>query len=75
MRTTLDIDKDILQIAKEMAASQRKTAGKILSELARLALRPQDPTPVVRNGVPLLPARPGERPVSMELVNRLRDED
>ncbi len=29
----------------------------------------------VRNGVPLLPSRPGERPVSMELVNELRDQD
>ncbi len=75
MRTTLDIDQDVLHIAKEMAALRRTTAGKVLSELARQGLRPADATPSTRNGVPLLPARPGERPVSMELVNRLCDQD
>ena len=75
MRTTLDIDQDVLHIAKEMAALRKTTAGKVLSELARQGLRPPDVTPTTRNGVPLLPARPGERPVSMELVNKLRDEE
>ncbi len=75
MRTTLDIDQDVLRIAKEMAALRKTTAGKILSELARLGLGPPDFTPDSRNGVPLLPARPGERPVSMELVNKLRDQE
>jgi hypothetical protein len=54
MRTTLDIDEDVLEAAKE--------------------LRPTEKPPGVRNGVPLLPPRPGSRPVTMEEVNRLRDE-
>ena len=28
MRTTLDIDDDVLQAAKELARSEKKTAGK-----------------------------------------------
>ena len=40
MRTTLDIDGDVLQAAKELAALHGKTAGQILSELARKALSP-----------------------------------
>lgn len=75
MRTTLDIDQDVLHIAKEMATLRKTTAGKVLSELARQGLRPPDITPDTRNGVPLLPPRPGERPVSMELVNKLRDQE
>ena len=71
----MDIDQDVLHIAKEMATLRKTTAGKVLSELARLGLRPPDVTPDTRNGVPLLPTRPGERPVSMELVNRLRDRE
>lgn len=39
MRTTLDIDVDVLAVAKELAASQRKTAGKVISELARKGLQ------------------------------------
>ena len=76
VRTTLDIDEDVLLAAKEMATLQRTTAGRVLSELARQALSPSGAEPdVVRNGVPLLPERPGERPVSLELVNRLRDQE
>lgn len=74
MRTTLDIDDDILQAAKEIAANRRTTAGKVLSELARRALAP--PRVVrTRNGVPLLTRRPAGAPkATMERVNRLRDD-
>jgi hypothetical protein len=33
--TTLDIDEDVLAAAKELAAIEKKTVGKILSEPAR----------------------------------------
>jgi hypothetical protein len=35
VRTTLDIDPDVLQAAKEIAANRGTTTGKVLSELAR----------------------------------------
>jgi hypothetical protein len=73
MRTTLDIDEDVLQAAKELAVAQKRTAGKVLSDLARRALRPAG-TQEVRNGVPLLPARPGARVVTPDVIERLLDE-
>ena len=74
MRTTLDLDEDILQAAKEMAAARGTTAGRVVSELARKALTPAR-APRVRNGVPLLPRRPpGTPPLTMKHVNALRDE-
>lgn len=75
MRTTLDIDEDVLEAAKELAAARRTTAGKVLSDLARKGLAPVEHQPIARNGVPLLPPRLGSRPVTMEDVNRLRDEE
>jgi hypothetical protein len=76
MRTTLDIDEDVLRVAKKLAATRKSTAGKILSELARKALEPsQRPVTRRRNGVPLLPPRPGEQPVTLAMVNSLRDEE
>jgi hypothetical protein len=33
MRTTLDIDDDVLAAAKELASGQRTTAGKVISDL------------------------------------------
>ena len=74
MRTTLDLDEDVLQAAKELAAARGTTAGKVISELARRALTPARPSRV-RNGVPLLPRRPSNaRRPTMKLVNDLRDE-
>ena len=74
VRTTLDIDEDVLQAAKELAASRGSTAGRVLSELARMGLS----RPVLaaeRNGVPLLPRRLPDAPrPTMRLVNELRDE-
>ena len=75
MRTTLDLDEDVLQAAKELAVVHRVTAGKMVSNLVRKALTPTGPVPKVRNGVPLLPNRPGSRIVTMKLVNELRDEE
>lgn len=74
MRTTLAIDDDILAAAKGLAAQQRKTVGEVISDLVRKALQPAGSRDAVRNGVPLLPSRPGAAPATLELVNRLRDE-
>jgi hypothetical protein len=73
MRTTLDIDEDVLQAAKELADLRGTTAGKVVSELARRALQPELPARV-RNGVPLLRRRPGSPLLTMKRVNELRDE-
>jgi hypothetical protein len=72
MRTTLDVDDDVLQAVKELAAFRGSTAGKVLSDLARAALAPAV-TARVRNGVPLLPLRPGATRLTMKQVNDLRD--
>ena len=74
MRTTLLIDDDVLQAAKELAEVKGLTAGKVLSDLARIALAPKG-TVKVRNGVPLLPRRPASAPKpTLNRVNELRDE-
>ena len=39
MRTTLDIDEDVLLAAKEHAARDRRSLGAVISELARDSLR------------------------------------
>jgi len=74
VRTTLDLDDDILQAAKELASVRGTTAGKVVSELARRALTPTRPARV-RNGVPVLPRRPsGSARPTMKFVNDLRDD-
>ena len=75
MRTTLDIDADVLQAAKELAEVHKKTTGQMVSELLRRALQPPASTPKVRNGVRIFTPRPGAPPTTMAMVNQLTDED
>jgi hypothetical protein len=74
MRTTLDIDDDVLQAAKELAAVRKSTAGQVISELARMALtRGRTRKPIIRNGFELLPA--GGAVVTAELVDKLAEDE
>jgi hypothetical protein len=79
VRTTLDIDDDVLQAAKELARRDHKTAGQILSELARRGLTEAN-GPTSAKGVEM-EAFLGFRPfvcrgtiVTNETINQLRDE-
>ena len=74
MRTTLDIEDDLLQAMREIADHRGLTAGRVASELIRKALEPSEATPRVRNGVPVLPRRRQGPIMTMKLVNELRDE-
>ncbi len=74
MRTTLAIDDDVLAAAKEMAETEGKSVGEVISTLARNALTPAPPRHATRNGVPLLPVRPGALRVTSELVRQLEEE-
>jgi len=74
MRTTLDIENDVLQAAKELAKSEGSTAGKVISRLARKGLIGDTPRKMTyRNGVPILPSR--GRIITNELVNTIREEE
>ncbi|WP_307366198.1 CopG family transcriptional regulator [Brevundimonas sp. SORGH_AS_0993] len=73
MRTTLAIDDDVLNAARAIALHQDRTIGEVVSDLARQALEKRPSTVRFRNGVPLLPDRPGPL-VTIEDVNALRDE-
>lgn len=77
MRTTLDIDSDVLQAAKALAKREGKTAGQIISELARRALT----QPAVRLAAKEPAATYGFRPlpsrgsvVTNELIDKLRED-
>jgi hypothetical protein len=82
MRTTLDIDDDVLFAAKEIAAKERKTAGKILSEFFRRGIQSLDRGSadgisaqpfVLKNGIPILPSR-GEV-VTTDQIERMMEEE
>lgn len=74
VRTTLDIDVDVLQAVKELGELRKKTAGQMLSELARKALAPTR-SYTVRNGVPVIHRQSGAPLLTTADVKRWMDED
>ena len=73
MRTTLDIEEDVLLAAKEMARQKGMTVGRVLSDLARKSLTRKS-SAIKKDGLPLFPVQPDAGIVTLELVNQLRDE-
>ena len=73
MRTTLALDDDILSAARVIAERERKTIGQVVSDLARRSLNDR-PKLKTRNGIPILDKRSRGVPITLEFVNRLRDE-
>jgi hypothetical protein len=76
MRTTLDIADDVLLAAKELARREKRTAGEVISELARKGLKaaqgpPGEATDEIAGFRPF-PSRGGV--VTNALIDRLRDE-
>ncbi|MCC5794256.1 MAG: hypothetical protein JJT85_05905 [Chromatiales bacterium] len=78
MRTTLDIDEDVLLAAKERARRERVTTGHLVSTLLRQAMTQPAPAMAVKEPE----ARYGFRPfrhrgvvVTDQLVDQLRNDE
>jgi hypothetical protein len=74
MRTTLNLDDDVLETAKAMAARQRKPLGEVISGLIRRAVETPAAAVKERNGMPLFPVSRSARPVTPDAVKELLDE-
>jgi hypothetical protein len=73
MRTTLELDDDLIAAAKDIARQEGTTLGQIISRLARQSLE-STASLKVRNGVPLFQPVAGVSHSDMRIVNALRDD-
>jgi len=78
VRTTLDIDDDVLLAVKERARREQRSAGTVISDLARQALQARLHQGEIAEsggfyGFEPLPHRGPA--VSNELIDRLREDD
>ena len=81
MRTTLNIDEDILMAAKSLARHRNLSAGQVVSQLLRKALTgefssSQPPGDLVSEGQSITGFRPfpaGKAIVTNDVVNNLRE--
>ena len=74
VRTTLELDDDVIEAARKIARERRITLGEVISELARRSLASDGP-PKMRNGVPLFVPKHGRSRPDLMTVNRLRDDE
>ncbi|RYG90253.1 MAG: hypothetical protein EON59_00175 [Alphaproteobacteria bacterium] len=78
MRTTIDIDDDLLAASKELARHEGTTAGAVVSRLLRQALTArgvaQAATRYAVPGFRPFAAKPGAV-VTNDILNRLRDDE
>ena len=76
MRTTLDIEDDVLSAAKALARREKKSAGQVISELARKGLAggasPTAKEPKAIYGFKPFPKE--GRIVTNELIDKLRED-
>jgi hypothetical protein len=74
VRTTVDLDEDILRVAKHLAREKEQSLGHVHSGLIRHGLQPAKIT--ARSGViPTLPRKPGAKPVTAQTVKELLEAD
>jgi hypothetical protein len=73
MRTTLELDDDLLATAKQLAQKQGVTLGQVISELARQSLATKAPLKVRNGALLFLPKAHGSKS-DLRIVNKLRDD-
>lgn len=73
VRTTVDLDDDVLAAAKALAAAERRSLGKVVSDLIRRGLAPR---PMVEDDdlFPLVRVGPKAAPITSDKVRDALDE-
>jgi len=73
VRTTLDIDDDVIVTARELARDEGRSIGAVVSDLARRGLMPAR---VEReHGRPVIRSPAGAPPITPEMVRKALDEE
>lgn len=76
MRTTLEIDDDVVMAARQLARIRNEKLGQTISDLARRGLLPESvPVIEMRDGIPVFMHPPGAVTVTSEMVRNLADEE
>lgn len=73
MRTTLNIEDDVLRAARSLASERRVSLGRMVSELLRQALAPQPRT--YRDDFPVFRVSEDAAPITPEMVRRALEDE
>lgn len=73
MRTTLDLDDDVLDAARELARARRQSIGAVVSALARAGMAPRSIDIV--DGLPIIRANADSPVITSDMVRRALDDE
>ena len=73
MRTTLNLDDELVAAARELASAERRSLGAVISELAKRGLTPAR----IESGgeLPVIRVPAGTAAITPQMVRRALDED
>ena len=75
MRTTLDIDAPVLEVARALAASKHQSIGAVISELAARGLRAPSPEIRLQKTLPVFSVSPLAAPLDPAAIRNLIETD
>ncbi|MGD2122626.1 MAG: ribbon-helix-helix protein, CopG family [Gemmatimonadota bacterium] len=73
MRTTINLDEDVLRAVRSLAREQGKSLGAIVSALVRKALRAQE-DPSYSGDFPVFKVRKDAPPITPEMVEAAQED-
>jgi hypothetical protein len=74
MRTTINLDDDVLEAARAIAHLERRALGVVVSDLARRGLVPAQPRIAGESGFPVFQVQPDAAPITDEMVHAAMEE-
>ncbi|MFN2568156.1 MAG: antitoxin [Candidatus Dormibacteria bacterium] len=75
MRTTVNLDDDVLRAARAIARVERRGLGGVVSDLARRGLAPRESRIEDRAGFPVFRVPAGAAPITEEMVEAALEGD
>lgn len=74
MRTTLNLDADVMEAARALADADGRSLGTVVSDLARRGLMPRASSLDEEDGFPVFRVRPGDAAITLEMVGAALEE-
>jgi len=74
VRTTINLDDDVLETARAIARAEGRAMGAVLSDLVRRGLVPTQPRIDEEDGFPVFRVRQPAQPITAEMVRTALEE-
>lgn len=75
MRTTINLDDDVAEVARSLANAENRSLGQVISDLARRGLAPSQGRIRSEGGFPVFDVPADAPPITSDMVRAALDDD